>query len=99
MVIFKRDNLRLGLILGLIGPLISVFGYYFIRFYPTFSFGDFMTALKTNKPLVTAVTIPCLLLNIILFTVYINTKRDQTAKGIFVITLLYAIAALLFKFI
>jgi hypothetical protein len=46
---------------------------------------------------VTAITIPCLLVNIILFTFYINTRRDQTAKGIFAITLVYAIASLMFK--
>jgi hypothetical protein len=31
--------------------------------------------------------------------VYINSHRDATAKGIFVATILYAIAALLFKFV
>jgi hypothetical protein len=55
--------------------------------------------LRTNKPLITAITIPCLLLNIILFTVYINSRKDQTAKGIFAVTLIYAVASLLFKFI
>jgi hypothetical protein len=42
--------------------------------------------------------VPCLVLNIALFTYYINTHRDQTAKGIFTITLLYAIASLAVKF-
>lgn len=95
---FKRNDLRFGLILGFLAPLISVFGYYFIKFYPTFSFGEFMTALRSNKALITAMTIPCLLLNIILFTIYINSKRDQTAKGIFAITLVYAIVSLIVKF-
>ena len=94
---FKKDNLRLGLILGLVAPLISFFGYYFWKF-RLYSFSDFLYALKTNKPLITAITIPCLLLNIILFTLYINSRKDQTAKGIFAVTLLYAVASLLFKF-
>ncbi|RYG43142.1 MAG: hypothetical protein EOO01_21815 [Chitinophagaceae bacterium] len=94
----KRNDLRMGLILGFIAPVISFFGYYFYKFYPTFSFGEFATELTMNKPLITAITIPCLLLNIILFTIYINSRRDQTAKGIFVVTLLYAITSLIIKF-
>ena len=95
----KKNNLKFGLLLGFIAPMLSLIGYYFYKFYPTFSFSDFMVALRTNKSLVTAITIPCLLLNIILFTIYINSRRDQTAKGIFAITLVYAIASLVFKFI
>ena len=95
--IFKRDSLKLGLLLGFIAPLISVVAYYFIRF-RVFTFGDYFSALVRNKPLLTGITIPCLLLNIAMFTLYINTHRDQTAKGIFSITLLYAIASLFLKF-
>ena len=95
----KKNNLKFGLLLGFIAPLLSFVGYYFYKFYPTFTFSDFLTALRTNKTLVTAITIPCLLLNIVLFTIYINSKRDQTAKGVFAITLVYAIISLLFKFL
>lgn len=96
MVIFRRDDLKIGIILGLIGPMLGFFGYYFWKF-SLYSFNDFLTALRMNKPLITAITIPCLLVNIIFFTYYINTKKDQTAKGIFVVTLIYAVTALLFK--
>ena len=98
-MIFKKDNLRLGLVLGLVAPIVSLVVYYFVRFYPTFTARDFFNFLRTNKPQITAVSVPCLLLNIVLFTVYINSRRDSTAKGIFVATILYAIAALLFKFV
>lgn len=97
-MILKKDNIRLGLILGLLTPLLSVVIYYFIKFYPLFSVGDMLNALKTNKRLITAITIPCLFLNILLFTVYINYRKDKTAKGVFVSTLIYAITALVFKF-
>ncbi len=96
MVIFNKDDLKFGLVLGLIGPIIGLFGFYFWKF-SAYSFGEFLRAVQQNKPLVTAITIPCLLVNIILFTFYINTRRDQTAKGIFAITLIYAVASLLFK--
>jgi hypothetical protein len=99
IVIFKKDNLRLGLVLGLVAPIISLVVYYFVKFYPTFSIKDFLDFMRTNKSQITAVSVPCLVLNIALFTYYINSHKDSTAKGIFAATLIYAILALLFKFI
>lgn len=98
-MIFKRDNLKLGLLIGIIAPLISLGIYYFVKFYPVFSIGEMFGALKREKQLITAISIPCLFLNVILFTIYINARKDKTAKGIFAITIVYAIASLLFKFL
>lgn len=94
----KKDNLRFGLLLGFIAPLISVVIYYFIRF-SEFSVPDVLRLMAENKNQITAITVPCLLLNIGMFTFYVNTQRDQTAKGIFAVTLFYAIGALLIKFL
>ena len=98
MVIFKRDQYVFGIILGLIMPMLSFFGYYYWKF-SLFSFEDFINLLQANKQLVTALTIPCLLMNIVIFTLYINGQRDKTAKGIFVVTIIYAVSALLIKFL
>ena len=95
---FKKDDLKFGLLLGFTGPLISLVVYYLVKFYPLFSVGDFFNFVAANKLQITAISVPCLILNIALFTYYINSHRDQTAKGIFAITLIYAIAALLLKF-
>ena len=95
----KKDNLRFGLLLGFIAPLISLVIYYFVKFYPLFSVKDFFSFIGSNKNQITAISVPCLVLNIALFTYYINSRLDKTAKGIFAVTLVYAIAALLFKFI
>ena len=96
---FKKDNLRFGMLLGFLAPLISLVVYYFIKFFPTFSVRDFFSFVANNKSQITAISVPCLILNIALFTIYINTHRDKTAKGIFAITLIYAIGALLLKFL
>ncbi len=99
IVIFKKDNLRLGLVLGLVAPIISLLVYYFVKFYPLYSIKEFFGFMQQNKSQITAISVPCLVLNIALFTIYINSHRDQTAKGVFAATLIYAIVALLFKFI
>ncbi len=96
---FKKDDLKFGLVLGFIAPIVSLVAYYFFRFYPLFTVADFFQFLGENKNQVTAISVPCLVLNIALFTYYINTRRDKTARGIFIVTLLYAITALIVKFI
>jgi hypothetical protein len=95
----KRDSLKLGLVLGFLAPLLSLVIYYLIKFFPLFTVSDFFDFIRTNKSQITAISVPCLILNIALFTIYINSHRDQTAKGVFAITLFYAITALLLKFL
>jgi hypothetical protein len=95
----KKDNLKFGMLLGFIAPLLSLVIYYFVKFFPTFSVKDFLNFIIYNKNQVTAISVPCLVLNIALFTYYINTHRDQTAKGIFATTLVFAIVSLMFKYL
>ena len=95
-MIFTKDNLRLGLALGLIGPLFGLVIIYFVKF-PSYPFMDFLTYFMNDNRMITSVGSLSLLANVILFTVYINTHRDNTAKGIFVITLIYGIGILILK--
>ena len=88
-MIFTKDNLKLGLVLGLIV-------IYFIRF-PSYQFGDFLDYFLHDNKMITSVGAMSLLANAILFTIYVNTQRDLTAKGIFIITLIYGIAILVLK--
>jgi hypothetical protein len=95
-MIFKKDNLKLGLVLGLIGPVLGLVVIYFIQ-YSSFSFGDFLNSFFNEKRLITSIGSLSLLANVILFTLYVNTHRDHTAKGIFIVTLIYGIGILLLK--
>jgi hypothetical protein len=98
-LILKRDNLKFGILLGVLGPLLAMLIYYFWIFSRTISIGEYFYVLGNNKQLLTAISSLSLLANAILFTIYINTRRDNTAKGIFVATLLYGIAVLVYKLI
>jgi hypothetical protein len=98
-LIFKKDNLRFGILLGILGPLLAMVLYYFYNFSGTISFREYFYVLRTNKPLLTAISSISLLANAVLFTIYINTHRDKTAKGIFVATLIYGIIVLVYKLI
>ncbi len=92
----KKDSLRLGLFLGLLGPLIGLVVIFFVRF-PSYTFMDFLTFFMNDNKMITSVGSLSLLANVILFTIYINTHRDETAKGIFVVTVIYGIGILILK--
>lgn len=98
-MILKKDNLKLGILLGILAPLLAMLIYYFWNFSRALSISEYIFVLRTNKPLLTAITSISLLANAVIFTFYINTHRDQTAKGIFVATLLYGIFVLVYKLI
>jgi len=95
-MILKKDDLRLGIVLGLIGPLLGLIIIYLLKF-SSGSFGEFLDAFFNDNRLITSNGTLSLLANVILFTVYINTHRDNTAKGIFIVTLIYGIALLVLK--
>jgi len=98
-LILKKDNLKFGILLGILGPLLAMLLYYFWVFSRTIQLGEYFYVLRTNKQLLTAISSISLLANAILFTIYINTHRDKTAKGIFVATLLYGIFVLVYKLV
>ena len=98
-MIFKKDNLKFGILLGIIGPLLAMTIYYYWVFSRTISLSEYFYVLHTNKQLLTAISSISLLANAVLFTVYINTHRDKTAKGVFVATLIYGIVVLVYKLI
>lgn len=94
----KKDSLRLGIILGFVAPILGMFIYYFVQF-RSYPFRDFLQFLLEQKSLLSAVVSICLIANAIVFTFYINTRRDRTARGIFISTCIYAIAALLWRLV
>lgn len=98
-MILKKDNLKFGILLGILGPMLAMLLYYFWVFSRTIHLSEYFYVLRTNKQLLTAISSISLLANAILFTIYINTHRDKTAKGIFVATLLYGITVLVYKLV
>ena len=92
----KKDNLQIGLILGFTLPLFVFLIIYFIKFSDR-SLSEFFNEFKIDRALITFVGVWSLVSNIALFTYYVNTQKDRTAKGVFAMTLLYGIGILLAK--
>ena len=95
-MILKKDSLRLGLVLGFLAPFAGLFVYYLLQF-RMFTLREFFQVIFTQKALLTGIVSISLIANAIVFTYYINTRKDRTARGIFIATCIYAISALLYK--
>lgn len=95
---YKKDSLGWGLVLGFFGPIIGLIVFYFARF-SRLTFLEFLQYLAIWKTLLTAVLSVSLMANAVLFTAYVNTNKDNTGKGIFLATCVYAIACLVVKYL
>lgn len=93
----KRDSLRLGIVLGFLTPVLGMFIYYLVQF-RMFTLREFFQVLFSQKTLLTGIVSIALIANAVVFTYYINTRKDRTSRGIFIATCIYAISSLIYKF-
>lgn len=93
-----KDNLKLGLALGLLAPIVGLLIFKFTKF-AAYSFQEtiwYMLKEQGYRTLTAQLSVS-LLLNALFFTLFINAKKDKTAKGIFFTTLIYGLFILLVK--
>ncbi len=96
-MIFKKDNFVFGLALGLIAPIIGFMIFKLYKF-KGLTLSEMLQWMKFNPNLITISISVSLMANAVLFTIYINGHRDKTARGIFVLTIIYAAIAMIFKY-
>jgi hypothetical protein len=96
-MIFKKDNFIFGMALGLVAPLIGFMLFKFFKF-NGLTLTEMLQWMKFNPNLISISISVSLMANAVLFTIYINGHRDKTAKGIFLLTVIYAIIAMIFKY-
>ena len=92
----KKDSIVTGIIIGLLAPFIGIFAFYFWKA-SSAAFLDFLDVVIHSSNLLTAMISFALLANAASFTIALNTKNDRMAKGIFAMTLILAIPAILYK--
>ena len=94
-----KDNFKFGLVLGFAAPIL---GLVFLKYYRygmlTFKEVIQYIFLQPDRSIITSGLTLSLMMNAILFTLFINTDKDYTAKGIFFATLFYGLIILGFKF-
>ena len=97
-MIFNKDNFIFGAILGFLGPIIGVIIFKMTKF-QSFTFAntfEYMWREQGHRTFSVALSL-ALMVNAVLFTIYINSRKDKTAKGIFVLTCLYGFLVLCIK--
>lgn len=95
---FRKDNLGFGVLLGLVFPIIGLLVFKYFKF-EVFTFKEtfnYMRLEPGHKTLTVALSLS-LLLNALLFTIFVNSGRDKTAKGVFISTLVFGIFILVMK--
>ena len=93
-----KDNLKYGLVLGLLSPFLGMLGFYYWKF-SVYSFKSFISALAEQKTILTSMISFSLLVNAIIFTIFLNKSKDYTAKGIFITTVIWGVFAIILKLI
>jgi len=91
------DNFVYGAILGLLAPVCS-FIWYRVKMTGPLSLKETFQWLRLNPTELTALMTSTLLINVALFTIFINGRRDKTSIGIFLITVIYAATVMTLKF-
>jgi hypothetical protein len=91
------DNFIYGAILGLIAPVCG-FLWYRVKMTGPLSLKETFQWLRLNPTELTALMTSSLLINVALFTIFINGRRDKTSIGIFLVTVIYAASVMTFKF-
>jgi L-cystine uptake protein TcyP (sodium:dicarboxylate symporter family) len=96
---WKKDNFLMGLIMGLVAPVLGIllFKMYNFKSLSVKETIQWMFYIEPGFKTLTVALSLSLLLNALLFTIYINTHKDKTAKGIFATTLVYGLIVLSIK--
>ncbi|MEX0635632.1 MAG: hypothetical protein WD135_02615 [Ferruginibacter sp.] len=97
-MIFRKDSYLTGSILGFVGPLLGLLIFKYTKF-ASFSFADtllYMYQEVGHKTVSSALSL-ALLVNAVLFTIFVNGRKDKSAKGIFILTCIYGLGILLLK--
>ena len=88
----RKLTIALGIFLGLIGPLITMYTFYFFN-YSALEFEVFIDRLLYSTLFAPVLSL-CVLINLLLFFVFIWLNRDEGSKGVLLTTILYALLIL-----
>ena len=92
----KFDTLLIGLILGLILPALTLVGFWIVK--SDRGFVDFLVYFQEMKMLSKMVSLTAIP-NLLLFFLFIWTKRNFSARGVVFATLLLAFVMLILKIV
>jgi len=93
----KFDKVWIGTVLGLLSPIIVFFSFFLIR-YSHMTAGRFFDYVMREGTLSPRISL-CVIVNLLIFYIFIWTHRYYSARGIILATFVYASFVIYMKFI
>jgi hypothetical protein len=94
----SKDKLITGLVLGIVFPFVIALGHFLYKQNESgYTLDYYLNALKTSKQTLSGLATLCLIGNGLLFGLLIQFNKSETARGVFVPTVIMSVAVLLYK--
>jgi len=93
----KFDNIILGICLGTIFPLIFIYCFFLFRFKSFMTFEEFINTVLVMKIYTKVLAVSIFAGNLTSFMLFLKINRLKTARGIFIVTVLYSIMVFIMK--
>jgi hypothetical protein len=90
------DNLKLGLLLGILAPAITMLVIYLVQF-TEYNFTELINVL-ISKRVFTKIVSLCAIPNLALFFLFLNKNYFRAARGVLLATVLFALFVFITKF-
>jgi hypothetical protein len=93
----RYNDVRLGLVIGLVVPAVTVLVFYLVRF-GHLSIGEFLNTMKTTRVLSSILSL-CAIPNLLVFFIFIWTNMLYLARGVLMATFVFAAVVVAVKYL
>ncbi|NOU59491.1 hypothetical protein [Marinifilum caeruleilacunae] len=94
----KINSTILGLVIGIIVPILSIWLAFIFRFQDELSLEQFVDSLLIHRIYTKVMALGVYFGNIVFFFLFIKTDLLKAARGILLATILYSFAIMVFRF-
>jgi hypothetical protein len=95
----RLDNLFVGIVLGLIMPVVMLFFYYIFTYRYQTSFSGFVAYFSRLNIIVASLSLSCYAANLPLFFLFIWREHYKAGRGVLFATILYTLWVVYEKFL
>ncbi|MBL4561838.1 MAG: hypothetical protein JKX79_12735 [Labilibaculum sp.] len=94
----KINSTILGLIIGILVPILSILLVYAVKFQADMSLKAFIDSMLVHRIYIKVVALGVYFGNIVFFFLFIKTDLLKAARGVLLATILYSLAIMIFRF-
>ncbi|WP_461631384.1 hypothetical protein [Labilibaculum euxinus] len=94
----RINSTPLGLIIGILVPILSILLVFAVRFKAEMSLETFIDSLLVHKIYTKVMALGVYFGNIVFFFLFIKTDLLKAARGVLLATILYSFAIMIFRF-